>query len=127
MFSTDEVYSLVRGNLFGWAAVAIVFCAFPAAMIFAAVPRFASLFRGIGADLPDGTMFLLRWPSVVWIPAALVLALTFHALTAPADRAIARHSRTVAVFAVLCCVSLVIQGLAVVALYLPFLRLGAVV
>ncbi len=126
-YSTEEVYSLVRGNLAAWAAVAIAFCTLPAATLYAAIPRFASTFKGFGADLPDGTMFLLHWPYLILIPSALVLLLTGYALTAPAQRAIAGHPRTVAAFAVLCCLSLIVQGLAVVALYLPVFRLGAVV
>lgn len=127
MFSTSEVASLVRGNLVSWGAVATCFCAIPATLIFVAVPRFGSLFAGFGADLPASTVFLLNWRYLLWILPVVTLLVIGVALTAPADRAIASHRRTVQTVAVLCGLSLVVEGLAVAALYAPIFRMGAVV
>ena len=127
MFSTSEVFPLVRGNLFAWGAVAIVFCAIPSALIFVAVPKFRALFAGFGADLPASTMFLLNWRYLIWVLPALAALLLGVSLTAPADKAIARHRGIAGAFAGLCGLSLIVQALALVALYAPIFRLGAVV
>ena len=127
MFSISEVSSLVRGNLIAWGVVAVVFCVIPAALIYGAVPQFRSLFGGFGADLPASTMFLLEWRILLWIAPALVLLLLIASVMASPDKAIAWHRRVVTAFAFLCCFSMVVQGLAVVALYAPIFRLGAVI
>jgi len=126
-FTTGEVFALVRGSLAAWGAAAIVFCAIPSALIFIAIPKFKALFAGFGADLPASTTFLLNWRYLIWILPVLTLVLLAVALAAPADKAIARHRSTAAAFAVLCGLSMLVQGLAVVALYAPIFRLGAVV
>jgi type II secretory pathway component PulF len=107
--------------------VAIVFCAVPSALIFFAVPRFHSLFNGFGADLPPATVFLLGWRYLVWILPALGLLLLGVTLITPAEKAIGRNGRMVAAFAVLCCTSMLVEALALVALYAPIFRLGAVI
>ena len=126
-FSTNEVSSLVRGNLIAWGSVAIVFCVVPAALLYGAVPQFLSLFGGFGADLPDSTMFLLEWRSLLWITPALALLLLGFALANSQDNAIAWHRRVVTAFALLCCCSMIVEALAVIALYAPIFRLGAVI
>jgi len=127
MYSTSEVASLVRGNLTAWGVMAILFCVIPSSLIIAAIPKFRSLFSGFGADLPDTTMFLLNSQYLLWILPALALLLLVIALTTPPETAIAWHRRTVAAFAVLCCASLLVEALALVALYAPIFRLGAVI
>ena len=127
VFTTSEVFSLVRSNLLAWGAVAIAFCALPAALIFVSVPKFRSLFAGFGADLPDSTLFLLNSRYLVWILPALALLLLVTALTAAAEKAIAWHPRVVGAFAALCVLSLILHALALVALYAPIFRLGAAV
>jgi hypothetical protein len=127
MFSTGEVNSLVRGNLIAWGAVAVIFCVIPAALVYAAVPQFRTLYGGFGADLPDSTMFLLEWRILLWVTPALTLLLLGSALTTSPDKAIEWHRRVVAAFAVLCSFSMIVEGLAVIALYAPIFRLSAVV
>lgn len=126
-FTISEVASLVRGNLFAWGAVATCFCAIPAALIFMAVPKFRSLFAGFGADLPAGTVFLLNWRYLLWVLPVLTVLLIGVAWAAPPEKAIASHRRTVQAVAVVCGLSMIVEGLAVVALYAPIFRLGAVV
>jgi len=53
--------------------------------------------------------------------------LLLAALATAADKAIARHRWTAGAFAVLCGLSTIVQGLAVIALYAPIFRMGAVV
>jgi hypothetical protein len=126
-YTFGEVASLVRTNLYCWGAVVILFCTVPAYLLFAAVPKFESMFKGFGADLPDGTVFLLRWPLVLWIIPALAVLLLIASIVAPPEKAVARHKGIVGSFAVMCGLSLVVQGLAAAALYAPFFRLGAVI
>jgi len=124
-YTTSEVASLVRSNLWAWGAAAILFCAIPSALIFVAIPKFESLFRGYGADLSGMTMFVLRWRYLVWVMPALVLVLLCVGLSRRTDQEIRSHRSTVAAIAIACCVSLLAQGLAVAALYAPILRMGA--
>jgi hypothetical protein len=126
-FSAGEVHSLVRANLFAWGAVATAFCAIPSGLIFAAIPKFEALFVGFGADLPAVTEFLLHRPYLVWVFPFLALLLSCVALCAPVETATAWHRRTVAMFAVLCVLSMVAEGLAIAALYAPMFAMGAVV
>ena len=127
IYSTGEVASLVRNNLSAWGVVAVLFCASPATLIMVAIPRFEALLKGFGAELPGATAFLLHWRFLLWIAPALALLLFGFALTTSPEKVIARHRTVVWAFAVLCCVSLVVTGLAVVALYAPIFRLGSVV
>ncbi len=126
-YTTTEVASIVRGNLLMWGATAIVFCAVPSALIFIAIPKFDSLFGGFGADLPATTTFLLEWRYLLWVMPVLVLALLGISLSRRADEAIRASRPTVAAIAVAACASLLAQGFAVVALYAPIFRLGAVI
>jgi hypothetical protein len=126
-YSTSEVASLVRRNLSAWGTVAIAFCTAPSALIFFAVPKFESLFNGFGAELPPATMFLLNWRYLLWILPALGLLLLGVALITPVEKAIDWNWRMVGAFAVLCCASMLVEGLALVALYAPIFRLGAVI
>ena len=126
-YTTGEVGSLVRGNILAWGVTTIVFCAIPSALVFIAVPKFRELFRGFGADLPDMTQFLLDWRYLLWVLPVLAISQLIFGLAVPEDRAIAQHRGLVGAFAATCCASLLIQGLAVAALYAPIFRLGAVI
>jgi len=127
LFNASEISLLVRGNLIAWGVVAVLFCVIPSALIFLAVPKFDSLFSGFGADLPDGTMFLLRWRLLLLVLPTLAVLLLGLALNTAPDNPIKWHQRIVMAFAALCCSALIVEGLAVVALYAPIFRLGAVV
>jgi hypothetical protein len=70
-------------------ATAIFICAAPSALIFDAIPRFESLFRGFGPDLRDTTMFVLQWRYVLALLPTLALLLLFFSFTLSGEKAIA--------------------------------------
>ena len=127
MYSASEVASLLRGSLTGWGLAALLFCALPSSYIFFAIPRFESLFKGFGADLPVVTMVLLHWRYILWVLPVLLLALIGAAYSRTPQRAIETHNLSVTVIGGVCCPSMLLQGAAIYALYAPIFRLGAVV
>lgn len=126
-YSSGEVASLVRQNLLGWGIVATLVCVIPAALVFSAVPRFAELFKGFGADLSAGTRFVLAYPYLLWIVPALAVLVLVVAISSPAHKIVTRNRFFVVMLAVLCGSSLVASALATDALYEPIFALGAVV
>ncbi len=125
-YSAGEVASLVRQNLLGWGIVAAIFCIIPAALVFRAVPRFAELFKGFGADLSSRTQFVLAYPYLLWILPALAVLVLVIAVATPTEKVIPRNRLFVVLLALICGASLVVSGLATGALYEPIFALGAV-
>jgi hypothetical protein len=126
-YSAAEVASLIRQNFFGWGVVAALFCVIPAALVFRAVPRFAELFKGFGADLSARTQFVLAYPYLLWVLPALAVLVLVLASTTRAQGVVTRHGLFVFLLVLICGASVVVSGLVIDALYEPIFDLGAVV
>jgi type II secretory pathway component PulF len=127
LYTSGEVTSLVRANLYGWGIVATLVCLGPSLSVFNHVPEFVAMFKGFGAELPRDTQLLLNWPWLLWVLPAAAILLFVYSIAMPAENSIGSHRRIVWGFAALCVLSLVVVALAVRALYAPIFALGAVV
>jgi type II secretory pathway component PulF len=120
--SADGVV-LTRWNWF-WAILITLPVAFMALRFYPAVPQYAALFKGFGAEVPTLTKIVMLWAA----PISFVLRFAlFSQLALFIGLLIKRTSTLRKTFFAVALFNLLMVGVIFVALYLPILRVGKVV
>lgn len=123
---SEDVTSFARSNLVAWGLLSCVLGVVLASGVSHLAPKFAEIFRGFGADLPAATAFVIRWPHLCWF-LPIASGVLFWAAMRKREATLDTHGKQVLLFALLCASTAVIGALVMVALYMPILRMGAVV